>query len=485
VPQLHRTRRQKHPGLDLFQMFQNTMDVPESALHITKPPELLTRSFHCHSKSVFPCTNPALPGFKLQFDLQQLQTGQFTFLRSVKGSSPHEIADSGTQIDTALFNKSLSFNNARSINDKFQDMDERERERQAHLKLIKGAKADGYGSSVEEGLLHAIKSTPIFSRRVRLVLEHGEILGQDMPADRFFPQYGFLGLREATFGPDSGQDRSHPSEVREQDLIYANINSPWSAFICGSQGSGKSHTLSCLLENALLKSDACVLPNPLAGIMFHYDNFTSCETTQICEAAYLCSLGIPVRVLVSPVNLPNMRRLYANLPGLPANAPKPRVEPLHFREQQLNIGNMLTLMAVDDGARTPLYMDVIKSILKEMALKRGGAPGVDYREFKKKIGEQNFTRDQISPLNMRLQLLEDFLKESADMEGIWSFHEGTLTIVDLSCPFISQNDACALFTICLGLFMEGRSKAGRIVALDEAHKVRCLGTSFALSLLKS
>lgn len=447
------------------------MHVPESAFHVTKPPELLTRSFHCHSRSVFPCTTPALPGFKLQFDLQQLQTDQFTFLRIVRGSSPHTLADTGIQIETTLFNKSPYSNIARSINDKSQQMDEHERERQAHLKLIKGGKADVYGPSLEEGLLHAITSTPIFSRRVRLVLEHGEILGQDVPGDRFFPQYGFLGLREATFGPNGGQDRSHPSEARDQDLIYANFNSPWSAFICGSQGSGKSHTLSCLLENALLKSDACVLPNPLAGIMFHYDNFTSCETTQICEAAYLCSLGIPVKVLVSPVNLPNMRRLYANLPGLPANAPKPRVEPLHFRQRQLNIGNMLTLMAVDDGAHTPLYMDVIKSILKEMALKSRGAPGVDYREFKRKIGEQNFTRDQITPLNMRLQLVEDFLSESADKERVWSFDEGTLTIIDLSCPFISQNDACALFTICLGLFMEGRSKAGRIIALDEAHKV--------------
>jgi hypothetical protein len=351
------------------------------------------------------------------------------------------------------------------------DMDEQERERQAHLKLIKRATANGYGSSADEGLLHAIKITPIFSRRVRLALEHGEIIGQDLPANSVFPQYGFLGLREASFGPDGGQDRSPPGEVGDQDMVYANINAPWSAFICGSQGGGKSHTLSCLLENALSKSDAGVLPNPLAGIMFHYDNFTSYESTQVCEAAYLCSQGIPVRILVSPVNLPNMRKLYANLPDLPPSAPKPRVEPLHLREKQLNISNMLTLMAVNDGARPPLYLDVIKSILKEMALKKGGGPGIDYATFKKKIDKQNFTRDQTVPLNMRLQLLEDFLKDSTDTEHIWSFEKGTLTIVDLSCPFINQNDACALFTICLGLFMEGRSKVGRIVALDEAHKV--------------
>ncbi|KAF2827553.1 hypothetical protein CC86DRAFT_381552 [Ophiobolus disseminans] len=31
-----------------------------------------------------------------------------------------------------------------------------------------------------------------------------------------------------------------------------NTNSPWSFFLCGSQGSGKSHTPSCILENCML-----------------------------------------------------------------------------------------------------------------------------------------------------------------------------------------------------------------------------------------
>lgn len=353
-------------------------------------------------------------------------------------------------------------------------MDERERERLAHLKLIEGPKADGCGSSAEDGLLHAIRSTPIFSRRLRLALEHGEIVGQDAAATSVFPQYGFLGLREATFRANKELEQSLHAPIRDADMIYANMNAPWSTFICGSQGAGKSHTLSCLLENALSESDAGVLPNPLAGIMFHYDNFTSTESTQVCEAAYLCSQGIPVRVLVSPINLPNMQKLYGNLPGLPAHVPRPRVEALHFRERHLNISNMLMLMAVNDEDRVPLYLAIVKSILREMALERGGAPGVNYEEFKKKIGKQAFTREQTAPLNMRLQLLEDFLEESADIDRIWSFEKGTLTIVDLSCPFINQQDACALFTICLGLFMDGRSQAGRIIALDEAHKVVAL-----------
>ena len=47
-----------------------------------------------------------------------------------------------------------------------------------------------------------------------------------------------------------------------------------------------------------------------------------------------------------------------------------------------------------------------------------------------------------------------------------------ITMVDLSCPCVTAEGACALFNICLGIFMSQQEKIGRFVALDEAHKVR-------------
>jgi DNA replication protein DnaC len=86
--------------------------------------------------------------------------------------------------------------------------------------------------------------------------------------------------------------------------VFFNILAPSSTFICGSQGSGKSHTLSCLLENCLMKSDVSTLENPLAGLLFHYDSFTSDVKGTPCEAAHLASnSNIKVRVLCSPTNL--------------------------------------------------------------------------------------------------------------------------------------------------------------------------------------
>lgn len=86
--------------------------------------------------------------------------------------------------------------------------------------------------------------------------------------------------------------------------LFFNVSHPSSVFICGSQGSGKSHTLSCLLENCLIQSKAGKLPNPLTGLVFQYDTFFSDVTGSPCEAAFLSSHpDVKVRVLWSPTNI--------------------------------------------------------------------------------------------------------------------------------------------------------------------------------------
>ena len=50
------------------------------------------------------------------------------------------------------------------------------------------------------------------------------------------PQFALLGSSVA-------EDTSSPTDPR----IFLNTNIPFSAFICGVQGSGKSHTTSCLI----------------------------------------------------------------------------------------------------------------------------------------------------------------------------------------------------------------------------------------------
>ena len=154
---------------------------------------------------------------------------------------------------------------------------------------------------------------------------------------------------------------------------------------------------------------------------------------------------------------------------------------------------------------------VVNKILRQFALERTDEPGLDYTAFKRRLDLEFFNEGQRALLQTRLQLLESFmnvpvipganfvaetpnikagdkarreeLRKLDEMyeankaalgkgtEDIWSFAPGSLTIVDLSCPFVDESAACALFNICIAIFLEGRGDVGRIVALDEAHKV--------------
>ncbi|KAF6832648.1 hypothetical protein CPLU01_06044 [Colletotrichum plurivorum] len=287
--------------------------------------------------------------------------------------------------------------------------------------------------------------------------------------------------------------------------LYHNVACPSSVFICGSQGSGKSNTLACLLENCLLEnclipSKLGQLPNPLTGIVFHYDSFVSDSGGLPCEAAFLASSEkVSVRVLCAPTNirtiqacklkvlrgiddlepvLTTQQRMYSGIPGV-------RIEPLRLTDKDLNTRRMNDLMAIAEGGSMPLYLHVVNRILRDMRIEqqRTGS-GFSYQTFKRHLDKADLTPMQRGPLGQRLDTLESFMAEGkGENEGKgkgkggkagstvgWEPKAGQLTVVDLSCPCVTAELACSLFNICLSLFLEQKSSVGRVVAMDEAHK---------------
>lgn len=217
-----------------------------------------------------------------------------------------------------------------------------------HLKLVKcnidsTTPSWSNGSRLDEETITA----PLFSLTVCEALDNKQQNSDEaLQTNQIYPQYGLLGLRSKYAGASS----------EEKALIYTNVSAPWSAFICGSQGSGKSHTLSCLLENSLIQSSPVgKLSSPLAGLVVHYDNFTAFSSTQLCEAAYLYSSKIPVRVLVSPTNDLAMKTAYNKLAG---HSKMLNVQPLYLPQRDLNISMMKTLMGINNKADQPLYIEV-------------------------------------------------------------------------------------------------------------------------------
>ncbi|KAF1946957.1 hypothetical protein EJ02DRAFT_492080 [Clathrospora elynae] len=72
-------------------------------------------------------------------------------------------------------------------------------------------------------------------------------------------QRGYAVLGHVPEADNSSKDNASVPNGAAQTPVLLNTNSPWSAFLCGSQGSGKLHALSCMLENCLL-TDKTILP---------------------------------------------------------------------------------------------------------------------------------------------------------------------------------------------------------------------------------
>jgi hypothetical protein len=328
----------------------------------------------------------------------------------------------------------------------------------------------------EDSSNHGIRNAVLFSDDIL------ENYGQDL-----LPQYGLLGSCYATSSNKTAGSR-----------LFLNTNIPFSAFICGVQGSGKSHTSTCMIgkclttapqttssylviENCLISTPILgVLQKPLSALVFNFAEYTSRSNFRPSEAAFLaapsqqfssCLRVNRVNVLVSPSNYLQLSALYTQIPGV-------EVQPFVLHPKDLNIGTMLTLMSVDQSQGTSLYMGTVTKILRKMATELSGT--FNYLEFRRRLREAGLDRKQMEFLNQRLDLLESFL-DLEDSITSPTFNPGEVTIIDLSCPFVDPSTACVLFKIGMGMFLESDAAPGKVIFVDEAHKVRV--TSVYLALL--
>ena len=145
-------------------------------------------------------------------------------------------------------------------------------DREYHESLVSNSPPQNGQQNVHK---EEIRTTPLFS---------ADVLKQNRDV---LIQYSFLAKVLATLGGNDPQildedqtpgsdksgvalnpdGKSFTNEAADSRL-FVNMRTPWSAFICGSQGSGKSHTLSCMLEAALQHSGLGKLPSPLAGVSY-------------------------------------------------------------------------------------------------------------------------------------------------------------------------------------------------------------------------
>ncbi|THH33650.1 hypothetical protein EUX98_g521 [Antrodiella citrinella] len=298
---------------------------------------------------------------------------------------------------------------------------------------------------------HELRTAPLLTR--------GAYLAAGFPGIN--SQYGVLGSALAVYDQ---AERDVPDDPR----LYLNTNAPFSALVCGVQGSGKSHTVSVLLENMMIAKFPAIgaLEKALTGLVLHFGE--GGPSSRPCEAAWVGVSNFPgvipppIRVFVSRSSLQTMRGVYSALGN------NVTVEPLAFSEEELDAEAFLSMMSVGSSENAPLYIQIILSILRDMG------ETYSFSAFQERLEEhkKNFNPAQLAGLEQRMALLYSFLERDRNARQAMAprFVQGQLTIIDLSDPFIDPAAACGLFEIVTRLFVRAEVGTGKLLVVDEAHK---------------
>ena len=110
----------------------------------------------------------------------------------------------------------------------------------------------------------------------------------------------------------------------------------------------------------------------------------------------------------------------------------------------------------------------MKSILRDLGERYSYQAFRDILEEKRK----DFNPAQKAGLKQRMALLESFLSKNKLNVPKQRFAAGKLSIFDLSDPFIDSGSACGIFEIIIRLFVRAEVGTGKVIVVDEAHKVR-------------
>lgn len=178
------------------------------------------------------------------------------------------------------------------------------------------------------------------------------------------------------------------------------------------------------------------------------------------------TLAATTNIFVTPFNFSNMKKAYSRVSHAV-------VRILRLRLDRLNPVILLAILFPEGTDPKSLCYQKISQLLRYSVIQSAGI--VDYNWFVEKIRQLTIDEDDRVRFLLKLELLETFLtaEESGESFSSELANPGTLTIVDLSCPFIDSNMASALFNLCLEEYMEvGSRDLSRVVMLDGAHKVR-------------
>ena len=102
----------------------------------------------------------------------------------------------------------------------------------------------------------------------------------------------------------------------------------------------------------------------------------------------------------------------------------------------------------------------------------------DFEAFCTEVEEACVSPGQSGPLAQRLELLRQFVAESAVNEGLAAeqrdleqlVESGALVVADLTDPMLAPPEANGIFQVLLEQFRQTKMDCGKLLVCDEAHK---------------
>ena len=271
------------------------------------------------------------------------------------------------------------------------------------------------------------------------------------------------------------------------EALYLNVHEPFCLAAIGVQGSGKSHTLACVLESCLLPfpdGDIVRLQRPMTALVLHYDRSVS----SICEATGLIAAAAPVQTLLAaetgvavpvPRSLPRERMVVLVSPTYFQQRKAfygsyCDVKPLLFKWSTLTADHIKRIMRIEDDGNQ-LYVATMLNILRDFQRE---ALLPDFDTFMRHVRDACSVKGQSGPLDQRLSLMETVVRESrvnvaiagqsADLAE--ACVPGNLVVVDLTDPLLASTEANGIFQVLCEQFRQLPMRGGKVLALDEAHK---------------
>jgi len=266
--------------------------------------------------------------------------------------------------------------------------------------------------------------------------------------------------------------------------IYMNSRDPFCLVSVGAQGTGKSHTLSCILENCLIElpqKDSMKCPPPTTALILYFGNSDAsiCKTVglvntdpKLCryltpnDSKNVCVPKVKTIILVSPTAYKQRRSAYKE------KADFYDVHPILLKWRSLQPRQIMDLMDLNSTMNEIEEMK-INNLFRQYQ-RQDTFP--NFTEFLKDVREafQEVDKDRIE---QKISQMQSWVAESQVNEHIQSsdlqaaLESGkNFIIVDLTDQILGKEEVNGIFEIMINQFRCLSTKGKKILALDETKK---------------